>query len=372
MKKTKRLLAVVLAIVMTLSGLSLNALAEDSSVSLTGDYYDVDDTGAVTGTGTTDPEKKIEDENSDAYVNMSKTAAATGNDNEYEVTLNVETMEDMETIETTEPVSVVLVFKATNSMDYSIDYDSNGKPISHNDSGWSLDETRWSAMKDAAEDFIEKLLEANPNNQISIVVYGGQEYEQMTLTGLKKKYEVPLDPETEVYTNSGIDGLLKVHETLCDWTSDAEVAIASFDNYEVVTEDCATFLGMQAGSSLQYGLFGEDNRKVGQTANCEAGFEVAIEQLNNNLYDSQNTPYVVYMSDLEATDSYQIAPYSEFNIDKANIDAIAKSKELKETINNCTLYTIGVGAISKDAVVLNPSEENNPYVDEFFYADDYR
>lgn len=248
MKKTKRLLAIVLAMVMTLSGLTINAFAADESVSL-GNYYDVDEYGNVTGKGTTDPEKTVTDTESDAYVNMSKTAAATGNDNEFEITLNVETMQDMEEVETTESASVVLVFDVSDIMDRTIDDKFPG------DSEWKLEDTMWTALKKVAIEFITEFLAANPNNQISIVVYGGSSYS---------------------VSNRKVNSDYIVYKTICDWTCDANEAIGSFDIYDTVSEETKLAIGSSSSLSLRNEVFGDSAARYGGSTNSQAGFVGAI------------------------------------------------------------------------------------------------
>ena len=87
MKKMKRLLAILLAAVMSLSGLPLNAFAVDS-VSLTGDYYDMDEDGG-------DPNVEAKDLNQ----TITDTAGIVETEIETEIEIETETTEtETETI----------------------------------------------------------------------------------------------------------------------------------------------------------------------------------------------------------------------------------------------------------------------------------
>ena len=349
MKKTKRILAMLLVVVMALSVMPLTAFAADS-VSLTGEYYDVDDTGAVTGTGKTNPVQTVTDAGSDASVTYSKTAAATSNDNEFEITLNVETMQDLAEIETTGPASVVLVFNVDDSMDCTIDNLPPAHPT------WDISDSRWTAVKKAAEKFIDGFL-ADPNsgNEVSIVVYGGNQY-------------AVRDMKISEYTGSATPWRL-----ICDWTSNATAAKATF-NYEVVAESTIiTAAGLTDASSLRKAVFGDTNNYYGLSSNAQVGFIGATTQLGS--YNPGNAPYVVFMSTGEADDceSIHIGGYRDLTVSVPA--AIAEAGNLKSMYSACTLYTVGFGSVAQTSKVLLESADggldgNNPYVDEYFSADD--
>lgn len=137
----KRLLSLAMALSLMLGMLPATALAsgtEDSYVSYNGQnlYYDAD--GNNVG------------ESGDWSVRLQKTAEATSNPNEFEITLTVETKDQI--IETEEVVGadVVLVFDLSSSMD---------------------DYGKWDALKSAADTLLEKLLPAETKNQVAIVGY---------------------------------------------------------------------------------------------------------------------------------------------------------------------------------------------------------
>jgi len=352
MKKTKRILAMLLVVVMALSVMPLAAFAADS-VSLTGDYYDVDDTGAVTGAGTTNPEQTVTDTGSDASVTYSKTAEATSNDNEFEITLNVETMQDLAEIETTEAASVVLVFNVDDSMDYTMDDLVPGIP------GWSIDLARWTTAKKVAVEFIESFL-ADPNsgNQISIVVYGGSFFSAFGV----KSTDHP------------------VYATICDWISaddtDAiETVKATFVGYEAMSPIDIYYAGLSS-ISLREAVFNDSTGTMyGGSSNAQAGFKGATEQLGDSDLNVNNDQYVVFMASSAADDSDDLARGSTRDLTQTSQDAINEAGLLKSAFPDCTLYTVGFYDDTLSNVVLQKSADggtdgNNPYVDEFFYATD--
>ena len=337
MQKTKKLLSLLLIMAMMLSCMPISTLAADSDaiVSLTGDYYEVDATGSIVeGTETDDPKQTITDGDTGAYVKMSKTAAATANDNEFEITLNVETMENVAELSIPSAASVVLVLDASDSMDSTID------EIQPSDPGWSLNDTRWTALKNAAARFIEDLLgDGTTNNQVSIVIYGGISY----------------DGDGE-----------EVHKTICDWTSEPIEAIESF-NFQVVGPYAAYRIGATDQDSLRYCYFNTASYSNGST-NCQAGFRGAIEQLGDSELIAANAPYVIYMSDGMANCSYSDPGYMYTAADYA----IQEAGILKDEYPRCTLYTVGFSWSAEYSTVLRPydGQYGNPYVDQYFYADD--
>ena len=365
MKKTKRLLALLLTMVLMLSGIPLNAFAEDGSVSLTNEYYDVDENGEVTGTGQGNAERTVPDTGSGASVTYSKTAAAMSNDNEFEITLNVETMEDLAEIETTEPVSVVLVLDVSHNMDWMIEPAAGGRvAVMPGMSEWDVSGTCWTQLKEKAKIFIEELLAANPENQVSITIF----------TGI-------------IWSGAGLAKLWNptVHATICDWTSDADEAIDSFYGYEYASAEAPYALNgydnayRDYNDSLSASVFnlgseaGRPATSYGGSINGQAAFQSAREKLATD--DSGNGQYVIIMGPAAVEDSYDmnigVYPNSLAKVTPANADAIEEAAALKSEYQECTIYTIGVtdfsGGAYDELAALLPT--NNSAVSAYYPVD---
>lgn len=299
-----------------------------------------------------DPEQTILNKRDDgslitnAFINFSKSATQTG-DNEFEIGLKVETTDDIRNTFFSNPASVVLVLDVSTSMDSMMDLDATGREIKPGDPGWSINATRWNVTKEATKDFIEKLLR-NPNNQISIVVYGG-----MASYGI---------PEIDDYT--------QVHWQICDWTSNAKEAIDSFYEYRFVSQSSVLFAGYDYNEiALRNRVFGDFGERFADT-NCQAGFRGAIEQLADNSRKLTNNPFVIFMSDGIANRNYD-DPISG-SIPDSEIAAIIEVGKLKINYLKSILYTVGISEDAKDSRVLRKNANpalGNPYVEEYFSAE---
>ena len=160
----KRVLSLFLAFVMVFGLLPTAAFAAANDGQI-GKYVELNaDNTIQAGTETATSTKTIQDPN--GYVIMSKDITGTDKENEFLVTLKVETTEQESTMTATSGADVVLVFDVSTSMDYTTGGTAPGGR------GWKLSNTRWTALKAAAESFITGLL-ANSKNRVSIVIYGG-------------------------------------------------------------------------------------------------------------------------------------------------------------------------------------------------------
>lgn len=325
----KRVLSLFLAFVMVFGLLPTAAFAAANDGQI-GKYVELNaDNTIQAGTETATSTKTIQDPN--GYVIMSKDITGTDKENEFLVTLKVETTEQESTMTATSGADVVLVFDVSTSMDYTTGGTAPGGR------GWKLSNTRWTALKAAAESFITGLL-ANSKNRVSIVIYGGW---------------------------NGVFGNPTVHKTICNWTSDAQTAINTFKNYDVVCQDHVNQQGVTNKTSLRKAYLNDNGTDYGAT-NCQAGFRGAWQALNarpNDASTQENSQYVIYMSDGEANEYY----------DGYGSESAAKSEAgvLKTKYPHSTLYTVGFGLGDNGNNVMSPSGKNgNKSVDRYYPADD--
>lgn len=325
----KRVLSLFLAFVMVFGLLPTAAFAATNDGQI-GKYVELNaDNTIQAGTETATSTKTIQDPN--GYVIMSKDITGTDKENEFLVTLKVETTEQESTMTATSGADVVLVFDVSTSMDYTTGGTAPGGR------GWKLSNTRWTALKAAAESFITGLL-ANSKNRVSIVIYGGW--------------------------NGGF-GNPTVHKTICNWTSDAQTAINTFKNYDVVCQNYVNQQGVTNKTSLRKAYLNDNGTDYGAT-NCQAGFRGAWQALNarpNDASTQENSQYVIYMSDGEANKYY----------DGYGSESAAKSEAgvLKTNYPDSTLYTVGFGLGDNGNNVMSPSGKNgNKSVDRYYPADD--
>ena len=325
----KRVLSLFLAFVMVFGRLPTAAFAAANDGQI-GKYVELNaDNTIQAGTETATSTKTIQDPN--GYVIMSKDITGTDKENEFLVTLKVETTEQESTMTATSGADVVLVFDVSTSMDYTTGGTAPGGR------GWKLSNTRWTALKAAAESFITGLL-ANSKNRVSIVIYGGW---------------------------NGVFGNPTVHKTIRNWTSDAQTAINTFKNYDVVCQDHVNQQGVTNKTSLRKAYLNDNGTDYGAT-NCQAGFRGAWQALNarpNDASTQENSQYVIYMSDGEANEYY----------DGYGSESAAKSEAgvLKTKYPHSTLYTVGFGLGDNGNNVMSPSGKNgNKSVDRYYPADD--
>jgi len=347
MKKGKKFLALMLSTVLVLTFVKLNLFADGAGAGPElGSYYEVNDDGTIKyDTKTENPEKIINNEASDAYIKMSKTAEQPDDaeNDEFEITLKVETTENLQELTIKKNTSVVLVIDVSDSMDRTM---SGTYP---NGTGWKLANTRWTALKKAAKQFIEKLFEdGNTGNQVSIVAYGGS-------------VEGKIEPI--------------VHRTICNWTNDPDAAINTFYKYDMISQDSIGMIPNGGGRNLtclRKDLF-DDNTYVYANTNCQAGFIGATDMLRDGNCNSDNSQYVLYLSDGIANVSYinegwvkNGSPAKDYV--KYEDDAIAEAKNLKAAFPSCKLYTVGFSTDAKSSRVL--SDKVNTNVDKYFHADE--
>ncbi|HHX72039.1 MAG TPA: hypothetical protein GX701_03805, partial [Clostridiales bacterium] len=89
--------------------------------------------------------------NSDYAVKISKTAEQGDKEHEFDITLTVTPKDKEVEIKKKIGADIVLVFDVSTSMDYT----TNNNTPSH--SAWKLEETRWTALKAAADRFIDEM-----------------------------------------------------------------------------------------------------------------------------------------------------------------------------------------------------------------------
>ena len=375
----RRGLSLLLAMIMCVSLVQISVFAadkgSDQQIKPTDTYLTYDDaTGEADGNASDSPEKMTAD-----GVKLSKSITGTDTENVFQIDLSVTTSEKLQEYESVTGANVVLVFDVSTSMDYTTDGKEPGK------SGWSLSKTRWTALKKATDDFIDKFLTAdNTDNQLSIVVYGG----------------------SNVVHQGDAD-----HAVLLDWTTDAAAAKQSYQKYDVVCQDYVNAKDVSQKTSLRRAKFGDTGMDYGAT-NCQAGFRAADQQLtklaaSNNAAYTNNTNYVVYMSDGDANVYYGNDDTSvtttggkpmtahlyypdgqvrkNWNIKEWDARSTANSITgaqgqaalLKTNHDGVTLYTIGFGVngttaarVLKPADGIGATDGYNTSVDEYFDAAD--
>ena len=337
--RLKKSMVLFLACLMLVSMLPMTALAAVSAQGAK-QYYD------EYGVEVTDA---TEIASGNYAVALEKSIKATENENEYEITLTVDTTARIVETEKIVGADIVLVFDVSSSMDYTVSGTAPGKS-----NGWKLDDTRWTALKTAATSFIEKMLPEGTSNRISIVVYGGS-------NNNSREYN---------------------HATLCDWTSNAAKAKASYSSYDVVSQSYISYATYT--TSLRRAVFEDTGTSYGAT-NCQAGFYAAEQMLDTAREGT--LPYVVYMSDGDAnryigectqstgwgsshTHSFDCQVSlnggtctSTNNSTYAVRAAQAQATQLKTKCPKATLYTVGFGTSATNAVM---NKTYNTAVDESY------
>ena len=347
-KKICLLLGAVLVLSSLLSIAPLFAQGSDKSVTSPNDYYDLLDSGELDpATKTHDPWREItrDTDPGSPYINLSKTATQDpDNENEFQISLTVEMPYDTEEVLKQNAASVVLVLDVGTGMDYMVDR-IDGKLVRPGETGWDINGARWTIYKERVKDFIEKILK-NPYNQISVVVHCGEG----NIGG---------------HEPDGRD----VHKTICDWTNNANEAISSFYNYELVS-NTDVLLTEKPYTALRDKIFYDKGDWYSQT-NTQAGFRGAIKQLDDGEGRiEENVKYVIYMTSNWAMGSYEDPP----NFDKviSAKAAIVEAGRLKSKYPEITLYTVGFTDEAYGSMCLkyDPDPDiGNPYVDEHFYAE---
>ncbi len=341
-KNLRKLGALLLVAALCLGLLPLSALAGDDPAAEQAEkqikgYCELNDEEEITGDKLETSAKTYENGN----VVVEKEISATGTENLFDITLRVTTTETQEEMETVTGADVVLVFDVSTSMD---------DPASGRNSP-----SRWSALKDSAATFIHRLLDENPQNRVSIVVYGGSNESWVT----------------------------KNHAVLCDWTNNASQAIATFSQYNYVAQSSCR----DSEVSLRKAVFSDNKSNNYGATNCQAGFWGAGEMLAK-VNGSSNAPYVVYMSD-GATNRYYgnysfydgfnyvtsgnyYPTYSGYDNDSTAVAAAkAQTAYLKQQYEDLTIYTIGFGLGDNGNNVMSPNGYNgNKDVDRYVPADD--
>ena len=326
-ERGRRGLSLFLAMVMTLSLVQIGAFAgsgshnsnEQIKQTNSGEFlyatFD-DETGLQTGTEVTTPTKTT----SDGVTLTKRIAGVPNEENTFDITLEVTTSETLEEFTEVGGANVVLVFDVSTSMDDTTD----GK--SPEQRGWSLSDTRWTALKEAASAFIDSLLPAgNTKNQVSIVIYGGSN---------------PVYPFGSYYSGPN-------WAVLCDWTTSGIYAKSTYESYAVVCEDYAgyRYTGQGDQHSLRYDYLNDPSTNCGAT-NCQAGFRGAISQWNDLLISdptsyADNGKYTIFMSDGAANRSY--SNHNGISSDSVVSRTQAEATNLKSVHSGMTLYTIGFG-----------------------------
>jgi len=126
--------------------------------------------------------------NPNAWVEMSKTIEATGTENEFIVTMDVKTKQDVKTLSSTKPnAATVLVIDVSNSMNKCVECGNDLGGNQHN--GWnpkcSVNKSRLEQAKDAAIEFIRDFGQntgatGSDKRMVAVVLYGSDAWSNNT------------------------------------------------------------------------------------------------------------------------------------------------------------------------------------------------
>ncbi len=302
--RSKRFLAMLLALIMCLSTLPVGVFASGYSNQVADGYFTVDAEGNATYYG-----DEIPNVTQDGYT-VSKNISQTGK-NAFDITLKVETSQTVKTND----AAVILVIDTSGSMDYCAEC---GAESWHKDSckyrGQVYDnQTRMAAAISAAKDFIDSLKENNKGGSIYVSVVGFES------TAFK----------------------------VCDWMD-----ITQGNNATAVKNRIGQ-LEADGGTNLEAGMLLARNR-LDMSAIASASDKYTVL-----LTDGQPTFRVTTDSDKVTSTSYAGNGYSDAGKNTSDnygsacskaerSEAVEAAGEVKE---RSTLYTICFGA--EDSTVLN-------------------
>ena len=165
---TKKTLALLLAMVMVLAVAPFAAIAEDAVT--TADQI-VDEGGKLWY----DEDGNDLDEVDAWAVSVSKTIAPKANENEFTITLAVETTQDISELEVSPDLAVVLVIDVSTSMMYQITSATNGTYYNSTDyNTYKNGTSRIAIAKTAARAFLESYVNGagNAKRMVSLVTFG--------------------------------------------------------------------------------------------------------------------------------------------------------------------------------------------------------
>lgn len=186
-KNFKRVLSILLCMMMLLSMVPMSVFAEDGATTpkpTTDGAYNNENTWASGGEGAItyyldkDGNQVSAETEGATPITLSKTAAPTGNKNEYQITLQVET--STSTSLKTNAGAVVLVIDRSNSMKYCAEcggngrHDSDCKYYSRYNNEVTTAQNRMTAAKGAAAEFLASYAGTNPaaDRRLCIVTFG--------------------------------------------------------------------------------------------------------------------------------------------------------------------------------------------------------
>ena len=167
----KRLVALIMVMALALSLVPVGATGDSEANGGNGNS----DTQIVNGGGTVFYDKEGKPVNANelgddgSVVKMSKTVAETGEENEFEVTLNVKTNQNVEELSSENPdAAVVLVIDTSGSMKYCSECDATYEHKSGWDWGTYYDhpfQSRLSAAQSAAKNFLKEFSELKTDDE---------------------------------------------------------------------------------------------------------------------------------------------------------------------------------------------------------------
>lgn len=150
-KKTKKALAIFLSACMVLGLIPSIALAEGDKIPET-NAEQIVESGVVT------PVSRVQDTNSEAYVEYSKIIEATGTENEFNITFSIVTSDDVNKLAVPPDAVVVLVLDESNSM-------LDDEKLVNVD---GVDKTRFDVAIKAAKNFITDYAYIDPNTDSTV------------------------------------------------------------------------------------------------------------------------------------------------------------------------------------------------------------
>ncbi|MBQ4051041.1 MAG: VWA domain-containing protein, partial [Oscillospiraceae bacterium] len=238
---------------------------------------------------------EVTEDFADGKVNITKSVAATGVENEFEVTVEVETTETIQEITSSPDAAVVLVLDVSNSM--------KGTDLTN--------------AKDAAKNFIDDYVKdaGNAERMLSIVQFGSNALTVMDWTnvnGAAANAKSVIDNKVKIkftYSNTGCTyygcSLTDASHTHNVWSESADW-VKTKNNYGSNDEYTCTVCGVKdTASGRQFCELHQHNKSFWEShnvtdeggTNIEGGLRLANNLLADSAVSDIETTYVIMMTD---------------------------------------------------------------------------
>jgi hypothetical protein len=302
-----KVLALILALVMTIGLLPMSAMAGTTAGELratSGSEVSAAD-GAITGQKTITP--------------------VTGSTNQFDITLSVTTTSNSSTSMVTNAADVVMVLDVTNSMDYY--------------AGDNTGTTKWSQMKSAASSFIDKLLPTgNTTNRVAIIIYAGLGYYVL------QNWTEDAATAKETYSSADTSDDLR-------YLIDGKTTIEQYTYVNTYGTNCqAGFLGAEK----QLGTANADSLKYVVYLTDGAANVCYKDSITTGWGYNAPTTYAALPVSHNAIVTYnQIQKSFSDNQPPATTCAILQAAQLKTNYPSAKLIAIGIGTDTDNAVINN-------------------